>query len=47
MVAPTMVDERPGRERQLIRFLVFGLAVLIGVGGLTSRLVYLQLVRGQ
>jgi penicillin-binding protein 2 len=47
VVAPLILDERPTRERQLIRFVVFGLAVLIGVGGLTSRLVYLQLVRGQ
>jgi penicillin-binding protein 2 len=47
VVAPLILDERPARERQLIRFLIFGLAVLIGVGGLTSRLVYLQLVRGQ
>ena len=47
MVAPAMVDERPSRERQLIRFLVFGIAVLIGVSGLTARLVYLQFVRGE
>ena len=47
MVAPAIVDERPGRERQLIRFLAFGIAVLIGVSGLTARLVYLQFVRGQ
>ncbi len=47
MVAPAIVDERPSRERQLIRFLAFGLAVLIGVSGLTARLVYLQFVRGQ
>ena len=42
-----MVDERPGRERQLVRFLVFGLVVVIGIGGLTARMVYLQFVRGQ
>ncbi len=47
MVTPLIVDERPARERQLVRFLAFGLAVLIGVGGLTARLVYLQLVSGQ
>ena len=47
MVAPAIVDERPSRERQLIRFLVFGIAVLIGVSGLTARLVYLQFVRGE
>jgi penicillin-binding protein 2 len=47
VVAPLILDERPARERQLVRFLIFGLVVLLGVGGLTSRLVYLQLVRGQ
>ncbi len=47
MVAPSIVDERPARERQFLRFLFFGLAVLIGVGGLTARLVYLQFDRGQ
>jgi penicillin-binding protein 2 len=49
VVAPagTLADERPGRERQLIRFVAFGIAVLIGVSGLTARLVYLQFVRGQ
>jgi penicillin-binding protein 2 len=47
VVAPSIVDERPARERQFLRFLFFGLAVLIGVGGLTARLVYLQFDRGQ
>ncbi len=47
MVAPSLVDERPGRERQLVRFLVFGLVVVIGISGLTARMVYLQFVRGQ
>jgi len=47
VVAPAIVDERPSRERQLIRFMAFGLAVLIGVSGLTARLVYLQFVRGE
>ena len=47
VVAPAIVDERPTRERQLVRFLAFGIAVLIGVSGLTARLVYLQFVRGQ
>ena len=47
MVAPAIVDERPARERQLVRFLAFGIVVLIGVSGLTARLVYLQFVRGQ
>jgi penicillin-binding protein 2 len=47
VVAPLILDQRPARERQLVRFLIFGLVVLLGVAGLTSRLVYLQLVRGQ
>ena len=47
MVAPAIVDERPARERQLIRFLAFGIVVLIGISGLTARLVYLQFDRGQ
>jgi penicillin-binding protein 2 len=47
VVAPAIVDDRPSRERRLIRFLAFGIAVLIGVSGLTARLVYLQFVRGQ
>ncbi len=49
MVAPaaTMVDERPGRERQLVRFVVFGLVVILGISGLTARMIYLQFVRGQ
>ena len=47
MVAPVLVDERPARERQLVRFLVFGLVVVIGIGGLTARMIYLQFVRGQ
>ena len=45
--APAIADERPVRERQLIRFLAFGIVVLIGVSGLTARLLYLQFVRGQ
>jgi len=47
VVAPGIVDERPGRERQLVRFIVFGIAVLVAVSGLTARMVYLQLVSGQ
>ena len=47
MVAAGLVDERPGRERQLIRFIAFGIAALLAIGGLTARLVYLQLVSGQ
>ena len=46
MVAPGIVDERPGRERQLVRFLAFGIVLLVAVLGLTARMVYLQLVSG-
>ena len=47
MVAPGVVDERPARERQLVRFLAFGIIALVAVVGLTARMVYLQLVNGQ
>ena len=47
MVAPGIVDERPGRERQLVRFIAFGIAALIAISGLTARMVYLQLVSAQ
>ncbi len=47
MVAPGIVDERPARERQLVRFLAFGIIALVAICGLTARLVYLQLVNGQ
>lgn len=47
MVAPLVVDQRPVRERQLVRFLLFGLVALLGVSGLLTRLVYLQLVSSQ
>ncbi len=47
MVAPGIVDERPGRERQLVRFIAFGIAALIAISGLTARMVYLQLVNTQ
>ena len=47
MVAPGIVDERPERERQLVRFLAFGIIALVAICGLTARMVYLQLVNGQ
>jgi len=47
VVAPGIVDERPERERQLVRFLAFGIIALVAVVGLTARMVYLQLVNGQ
>jgi penicillin-binding protein 2 len=46
VVAPGIVDERPARERQLVRFLAFGIILLVAVLGLTARMVYLQLVNG-
>ena len=47
MVAPLVVDQQPVRERQLVRFLLFGLVALLGVSGLLTRLVYLQLASSQ
>jgi len=46
VVAPGIVDEQPGRERQLVRFLTFGIVVLVAAFALTIRMVYLQLVNG-
>jgi penicillin-binding protein 2 len=40
------VDGRPEPVRRLSRFLVFGLAVIIGVGALSARLFYLQISNG-
>lgn len=47
MVAPLVVDQRPVRERQLVRFLLFGMVALLGVSGLLTRLIYLQLMTSQ
>jgi len=47
VVAPGIVDERPERERQLVRFLAFGIIALVAICGLTARMVYLQLVNAQ
>jgi penicillin-binding protein 2 len=46
VVAPGIVDERSGRERQFVRFIVFGIAALVAISGLTARMVYLQVVSG-
>jgi penicillin-binding protein 2 len=40
------LDGRPLPARRLSRFLVFGLALVIGVGALTTRLFYLQIANG-
>lgn len=42
----TYLDGRVEPSKRLSRFLVFGLAVLIGVSALTARLFYLQIVNG-
>jgi len=42
----TFYDERPRPVRNLSRFLVFALAVILAVTGLTARLFYLQIVDG-
>jgi penicillin-binding protein 2 len=43
----TYLDQRPDvPARRFSRFLVFALAVVIGVGGLTARLFYLQISNG-
>ena len=40
------VDRRPAPTRRLSRFLVFALAVLVGIGSLSARLFYLQITNG-
>lgn len=42
----TYIDGRPPPERRFSRFVVFGLAVVLGVGTLTARLFYLQIANG-
>jgi penicillin-binding protein 2 len=42
----TYLDGRVEPSKRLSRFLVFGLAVIIGVGALTARLFYLQVSNG-
>jgi penicillin-binding protein 2 len=42
----TYLDGRKEPVRQLSRFLVFGLVVVLGVGALTARLFYLQIANG-
>jgi penicillin-binding protein 2 len=45
-VSSTYLDGRPEVSRPLSRFLVFGLAVVIGLSALTARLFYLQVLNG-
>ena len=42
----TYLDGRPAPERRFSRYLVFALAVVLGVGTLTARLFYLQISNG-
>jgi len=42
----TYLGDRTAPERRFSRYLVFGLAVLLGVGTLTARLFYLQITNG-
>jgi penicillin-binding protein 2 len=40
------LDGRPVRDRRVIRFVAFGVAVILGIGALTARLFYLQIANG-
>jgi penicillin-binding protein 2 len=39
----TLPRERPASDRSILRFIAFGVAVVLAIGALTSRLVYLQI----
>ena len=39
----TLPQERPASDRSILRFVAFGVAVVLAIGALTSRLVYLQI----
>jgi penicillin-binding protein 2 len=45
-VTKVYFDGRPERDRRVMRFVAFGLIVVIAVGGLTARLFYLQIANG-
>ncbi len=38
-------DERPASDRSILRFIAFGVAVVLAISALTSRLVYLQIAQ--
>ena len=38
-------SERPTSDRSILRFIAFGVAVIIGIGALTTRLAYLQIAQ--
>lgn len=40
------LDGRPERDRRVVRFVAFGLVVVLAVGALTARLFYLQIASG-
>jgi penicillin-binding protein 2 len=40
------LEGHEARDRRVIRFVAFGLAVLLALGGLTARLFYLQIANG-
>jgi penicillin-binding protein 2 len=42
----TYLGDRPAPERRFSRYVVFALAILLGVGTLTARLFYLQITNG-
>lgn len=42
----TYFDRRHEHTRPLSRFLIFGLAVIVGLSALTARLFYLQVLNG-
>ena len=45
-MTPMVPDVFAARQRRPARFLVFGIAVIIALTALTSRLFYLQIARG-
>lgn len=40
------LDGRPVRDRRILRFVAFGVAMILGIGALTARLFYLQIANG-
>jgi penicillin-binding protein 2 len=41
-VSTTAAEERPNVDRRVLRFIAFGVAVILGISALTARLFYLQ-----
>jgi penicillin-binding protein 2 len=42
----TYLDGRPTHDRRILRFVAFGIAMVLAIGALTTRLFYLQIVNG-